>query len=301
MLKRIGCVIVAVATALLLVSSAGAQCLGDNLVVNGYFDNSAAGWDLGGWYWMADPGSSTGAGWAMSGYGVAKLNQDITIPHDGWYQLQYRFKQSFPEIQWFVFAAPFGDGDVAYGDRRHGSLRPPGGWERDQWHWVTGNALPGFWTKGDGLPTWIEGGTTFNLMFFWNHTGHADKVQIDNVSIRQVDLPQAYCDLRFEFDAIWDVLDGKADGGHGHEISEVTDLDVELAGKAADDHGHILADVDGLEGELDDLKGEVDLLIIAAETHTHQYLTGKGVGHNNDVAVTSDVLSELDPRESNRM
>jgi len=44
-----------------------------------------------------------------------------------------------------------------------------------------------------------------------------------------------------------------------------------------------------------DLKREVDELRELLRTHTHEYLTGKGNGHNNTVAQTSTLLQELVP------
>ncbi len=196
MLKRIGCVIVAVATALLLVSNAGAQdelCLGDNLVVNGGFDTDADGWVTAGWSWSKADGNPGGC---AKNTGTAYLNQNITIEHDGEYLFSYDFNQTGLGIDWFVRAGPFGDGLVketppAWGDRRHGSSNA---WTFGVWHTIKGNAIQrGRWTYGDGLPTFIAGGTTFNLMFLWTHPAYSGSLRIDNVSIREVLLHKFNC------------------------------------------------------------------------------------------------------------
>jgi len=45
--------------------------------------------------------------------------------------------------------------------------------------------------------------------------------------------------------------------------------------------------VDALDGRVDALQEQVDELDDAFRNHTHEYLTGRGVGHNNTTAVTS--------------
>lgn len=55
-------------------------------------------------------------------------------------------------------------------------------------------------------------------------------------------------------------LDGKSNTGHGHVISDITNLQTTLDGKASSSHGHVIANVTGLQMALD---GK------AASSHTH--------------------------------
>lgn len=58
-------------------------------------------------------------------------------------------------------------------------------------------------------------------------------------------------------------LDDKANVGHTHAISDVTDLATTLAGKASATHSHAISDVTGLTGEVAKL-ANVGVLQVAA-------------------------------------
>ncbi len=112
-------------------------------------------------------------------------------------------------------------------------------------------------TGGDWFPvTIVDGVGNMEIMRCTARSGaNLTVVRAQEGTTAQSFSTGARVDLRMTaatLTAFRDMIDGKADDGHGHAIADVTGLQTALDGKSNTDHGHAIGDVTNLATSLND-------------------------------------------------